>query len=45
MTISLVIDAASFWIGFGSSILVAFLGLFVLAAVQYKKQSKGRRKL
>lgn len=45
MVISFVLDWTSYWIGFASAVVGSFLVLFGLAAVQYKKQSKGRRKL
>lgn len=44
MVISFVLDWTSYWIGFVSAVVVGFVVVFGLAAVQYKKQSKGRRK-
>jgi hypothetical protein len=45
MTISLVIDWASVWVGVGLTVVVEFLALVVLASVQYSKQKRsgGRR--
>lgn len=45
MEISFVLDFASFWFGFGSAFVVSFLGLLVVAGLQYRKQKRlGGRK-
>lgn len=43
MEISFVLDWTSFWFGAVSAVVVAFLGLVVLAGVQYRKQSRRRK--
>lgn len=44
MQISFVLDWTSFWVGSVSTVIVAFLGLVVLAGIQYRKQQPRRRK-
>lgn len=46
MTISFVLDWASFWVGSVATVLTSFLLLVVVAAVQYRKQKrKGSRRI
>ena len=46
MTISFVLDWTSFWIGAVSTVIFAFVGAFVLAAIQMSKQKrKGSRRI
>jgi hypothetical protein len=42
MEISFVLDWTSFWIGAVSTVIVAFLGLVILAGFQYRKQRRRR---
>lgn len=43
MEISFVLDWTSFWLGAVSTVVVAFLAAFVLAAVQMRKQNRRRK--
>lgn len=44
MEISFVLDWTSFWIGAVTTVVVAFVAAFVVAGIQYRKQSGRRRK-
>lgn len=41
MVISFVLDWASFAAGVVTTLLVSFVGLFIVAGLQYRKQSRG----
>jgi len=41
MEISFVLDWTSFWIGAVATVVVGFIGLVAIAAVQYRRQKRG----
>ena len=43
MEISFVLNWTSFWIGAVSTVVVSFVGLVVIAGIQYRKQGRRRK--
>jgi hypothetical protein len=41
VVISFVLDWASFFVGVVSTVVISFIGAFVVAALQYRKHSRG----